>query len=289
MNVHPITKAVQIAPLALLLVAMTVFPTLFSYFLSVHEVRLASLRTARFVGLENFAAVLTDSSFYAALGFSLRFAVIATLVQVVLGLLIALWFNRKSLPGKGILLSLMIVPIMISPALLGIMFRLMLNEFVGPIAYYLQQIGLPGALLLTPQYIVTTLTVIDVAQWTPFTFLILYSALQTVPRDLYEAAAVDGASAVQKFIYITLPFLVPFLFITVFVRGIDSFRTFDMIHVLTGGGPGTLTTTISLYIHKLAFNAGQFGQAAAASTVLLVLLSIPLSLVIGRVLRQEGR
>jgi multiple sugar transport system permease protein len=282
------TRYAQIFPLVALIVGLTVFPTLFAYYISVHQARLADLDGAVFVGLENFGEILTDQNFYAALWFSVRFALITTLIEGVIGLGIALWFNRKNLPGKGVLLSLMLLPIMVSPALLGIMFRLMLNEFVGPFAYYLKSIGLPGAQLLTQNYILSTLVVIDVMQWTPFTFLILYSALQTVPKDLYEAADVDGASTVQKFINITIPLILPFIFITLFVRGIDSFKVFDMIHVLTGGGPGTLTTSISIYIHKMAFNAGDVGKAAAASVILLLILSIPLTALLRRVLRVEG-
>jgi len=283
-----LTRYAQILPLVVLIVGLTIFPTLFAYYISTQQVMLANLNGATFIGLQNFGTILTDSNFYAALWFSVRFAIITTAVEGFIGLGIALWFNRKHLPGKGILLSLMLLPIMVSPALLGIMFRLMLNEFVGPMAYYLKSIGLPGAQLLTPNYILTTLVVIDVAQWTPFTFLILYSALQTVPKDLYEAAAVDGASTWQKFTNITIPLIMPFIFITLFVRGIDSFKVFDMIHVLTGGGPGTLTTSVSIYIYKLAFNAGDIGRAAAASVILLLLLSIPLALVLRRVLRQES-
>jgi multiple sugar transport system permease protein len=282
-----LTRYAQVAPLVLLIAALTIFPTLFAYYISVHQVALTRLGEATFVGLDNFGAILSDSAFYEALWFSLRYALITTALQGILGMAMALWFNRRNLPGKGVLLSLMLLPIMVSPALLGIMFRLMLNEFVGPVAYYLKSIGLPGAQLLTPNYILSTLVIIDVAQWTPFTFLILYSALQTVPKDLYEAAEVDGANRVQKFLRITIPLIMPFIFIALVVRGIDSFKVFDMIHVLTGGGPGTLTTSISIYVYKMAFNAGDMGRAAATSVILLLILSLPLGFVLRRILRQE--
>ncbi len=282
-----LTRYSQVLPLVLLVVGLTIFPTLFAYYISTQQVALASLDQATFIGLQNFRLTLTDPEFYKALWFSLRYALLTTATEGLVGLGIAMWFNRRQLPGKGFLLSLMLLPIMVSPALLGIMFRLMLNEFVGPLAYYLKSIGLPGGRLLTPEYILTTLVVIDVAQWTPFTFLILYSALQTVSRELYEAAAVDGASARQKFWYITIPLIMPFIFIALFVRGIDSFKVFDMIHVLTGGGPGTLTTSISIYIYKMAFNTGDIGRAASASVILLLVLSVPLGIILQRILRQE--
>lgn len=213
------------------------------------------------------------------------YAVVVTVAEVVLGLSLALLFSRRT-RGRGIAMSLLLLPMMVSPALLGIMFRLMLNEFVGVVAYYLDAAGLPGSRLLSPQWIVYTLMGIDVLQWTPFTFIILFAALQTVPGELYEAALVDGASRFQIFQHITLPLIMPFLVIATFLRGIDSFKVFDMIQVLTGGGPGTLTTSISIYIYKMAFNTGDFGRANASSILLLFLLSIPLALAIRRILRE---
>lgn len=287
-----LTRYLYITPLVLLVLGLTIFPTLFAYWISAHNAKLIGWENATFVGLENYQRILgtgeyagsaANREFFEALWFSLRFAFIATILELGFGMALALWFNRRKLPGRGLFLSLMLLPIMVSPALLGIMFRLMLNQFVGPLAYYLQSLGLPGRELLTPNYILTTLIVIDLVQWTPFSFLILYSALKTVPREFYEAAAVDGGSAMTNFRYITVPLILPFIFITLLVRGIDSFKTFDMIYVLTGGGPGTLTTTVSIHIYKTAFNASDIGRASAASLLLLLALSIPLGMVLARV------
>ena len=281
------SRYIQIAPLVLLIVLVTIFPTLFAYYISTQKVSLSNLDAATFIGLENFRRTLVDNEFYEAIWFSIRFALIGTLLELVFGLSFALWFNRKDLPGKKLLMGLMLLPIMVSPALMGIMFRLMLNSFVGPIAYYMKQAGLPGDKLLTGNYLFPTLIVIDIMQWTPFVFLILYSALQTVSPELYEAASVDGASARQKLISITIPLITPFIMIAALMRAIDSFKIFDLLQVLTGGGPGTLTTSISIYIYKLAFLKGDIGQASAASTALLLVLSIPLGYVLRRILRSD--
>lgn len=283
-----LTRYLLVTPLILLVVGLTIFPTLFAYYISAHDATLIGWEQSNFIGLNNYGRTFGNPEFFQALWFSLRFAVIATCIELVFGMGLALWFNRRTLPGRGVLLSLMLLPIMVSPALLGIMFRLLLNQFVGPLAYYLESLGLPGRKLLTPDFILTTLVVIDIVQWTPFAFLILYSALKTVPREFYEAAAVDGGSAVQNFFYITLPLILPFIFITLVLRGIDSFKTFDMIYVLTGGGPGTLTTTASIHIYKMAFNTGDIGRAAAASLILLLGLSIPLGFGLRRILRREA-
>lgn len=281
-------KHILILPLVLLVLGLALFPSVYGYYLSVNDVNLSNFQVKTFNGLENFLATLGDMDFRRALGFSALFAVCTTVPEVVLGLGIALWFNRRALPGKGALISLMLLPIMVSPALLGIMFRLMLNEFVGVLAYYLKVVGLPGAELLSPQYVFWTLVAIDVVQWTPFTFLILYSALQTVSKELYEAASVDGANPVQLFRYITVPTIAPFIAITAFLRVIDSFKVFDMIYVLTGGGPGTITTSISIYIYRMAFNTGDLGRASAASILLLLLLSVPLAFALRRIVRRDA-
>ena len=279
-------KQLFIVPLVLLLLFLTIFPTIYNYFLSVHQVSLATFRDPNFIGLTNFIKTLTHKDFYNALFFSLKFSLITTFFELIIGLSMALLL-RKNVRGKKIIISLLLVPMMISPALIGIMFRLMLHEFIGYIAYYLNIIGLAGSNLLTPQYIFLTFIGIDILQWSSFVFIILYSALQTVPEELYEAALVDGANTVQKFFYITLPTIYPFVIIAVFLRWIDSFKVFDLINVMSGGGPGTITTSISIYIYKMAFKTGDFGRAAAASVILLFLLSIPLGLALKQINRKR--
>lgn len=280
-------RYILILPLVVMLLGLTIFPTLYAYYMSVHKVLLTTYRTPEFNGLANYLVTLRDKDFHGALRFSTVYAVVVTVAEVVLGLSLALLFSRRT-RGRGIAMSLLLLPMMVSPALLGIMFRLMLNEFVGVVAYYLDAAGLPGSRLLSPQWIVYTLMGIDVLQWTPFTFIILFAALQTVPGELYEAALVDGAGRFQIFQHITLPLIMPFLVIATFLRGIDSFKVFDMIQVLTGGGPGTLTTSISIYIYKMAFNTGDFGRANASSILLLFLLSIPLALAMRHILREPA-
>jgi multiple sugar transport system permease protein len=135
---------------------------------------------------------------------------------------------------------------------------------------YLEMLGLTPN-LLGPDWVLTTVIVIDVLQWTPFALLLLLTARQTIPGELYDAARADGASAWQTLRRVTLPLLVPAIAIAGFIRFIDSFRVFDHIYVLTGGGPGDQTTSISIYIYKSFFQKQQLGVAVAASMVLLAL------------------
>lgn len=275
-----------VLPLLLLTLAIVAFPTVYAYSVSLHDSTLGQSGGAPFVGVANYAAVVRDTEYWRSIGYSLRYSVIVTLAELLLGLAIAILFNR-TFRGKGALISLFLLPMMVAPALLAIMFRLMLNEFVGVIPQYLSRIGF-NADLLGPRWVNVTLTIIDVLQWTPFTFLILYAGLQSQPHELYEAAQVDGASGWQIFRNITLPLLLPFVGVTALLRCIDAFKIFDLIYVLTNGGPGNLTTSVSIYIYKLGFVTGHIGKATAASIVLLILLSLPLGAVLRKVLRWEG-
>jgi multiple sugar transport system permease protein len=140
-----------------------------------------------------------------------------------------------------------------------------------------------------PPYVVGTLIVIEVFQWTPFAFLIFFTALSTIPSELIEAAQIDGASSWQVFWAITFPLLIPAIAITGFIRFVDSFRVFDHIYVLTGGGPGTLTTSISIYIYRKFFQQAELGMAIAASMLLLILSLIPLLISMRFILRGAQR
>ncbi|MER7072009.1 sugar ABC transporter permease [Terrabacter sp. NPDC000476] len=223
-----------------------------------------------FTGLSNFTEVLTDPGFLSAARFTIVFALVVTALETVLGFALALLMNRQ-FPGKRVFFTMLLVPIMIAPALMGVMFRLLLNGDIGLVPELLRGVGLDIS-LFAPDTVVPLLVVLDVLQWTPFTFLIMYAGLQSFPTDVLEAAQIDGAGRWRTLRSIVLPIMRPIIFAAVFLRLIDAIRTFDVIYVLTAGGPGTSTTTMSIYIYKTAFESGQFGLAAAASTIVLIAL-----------------
>lgn len=226
--------------------------------------------TEEFNGLDNVIALFKRDGFVTAIFFTLGFSAIVVTIEAVMGFGLALLFNRV-FPGKKLFLTLTLLPIMVAPALLGIMFRLLLNEDIGAVPAVLERFGLSIS-LFSPESIVPLLVVLDVLQWTPFTFLIIYAGLQSFPSDVLEASAVDGAGYFRQLWSVVIPVLKPVLFAAVFLRAIDAVRTFDVIYVLTAGGPGTKTTTISIYIYKAAFEAGDFGKASAAALVVLLCL-----------------
>jgi multiple sugar transport system permease protein len=258
------------SPLLILLSALLVWPLYLGIKTSFTHDILSDFETYG-NGLENYRNLFAEPNFWSSIKFTLIFAIVATVIELVLGFLLATLFNRI-FPGKRILFSLMLVPIMIAPSLLAVMFRLILNENIGIIPGLLNKIGLSYS-IFDQNNIFTSLIILDVLAYTAFTFLLSYSALQNMPQEIYEAASIDGASSFQTLLRITLPMLRPALAIIFLLRFLDSIRTFDSIYILTGGGPGTTTQTVGIYIYKTAFIFGDFGLAASAAIVLVMLLA----------------
>ena len=256
-----------IAPLAIFMVVWLGFPFLSNLYYSLSDVTFETLGSPTLTGLHNFADAANSAAFWQSLWFSLRFAVIATTAQIIIALTLAIAL-RPLLERYRFLLAILILPLMISPALMGIMYKLMLNEFVGVVPQYLALFGLyPN--LLGPDWVVTVVIAIEVLQWTPFALLLLLTALQAIPDELLDAAYVDGAKPRDQVRRIVLPLMGPAIAITAFIRFIDSFRVFDHIYVLTGGGPGTLTTSSSIFIYRAFFQQGRLGFAIASSLILM--------------------
>ena len=222
-------------------------------------------------GLENYKNLINQPNFWLSLRFTMIYAIVATIAEVILGFALALLFDRV-FPGKRVLFSLMLVPIMIAPSLMAVMYRLILNENIGVIPGFLQRLGIEFS-IFEQQNVFGSLIALDVLEFTAFTFLLSYSALQNMPSEIYEAAAIDGANARQVLTRVILPMLRPAIAIIFLLRILDSIRTFDSIYILTGGGPGTSTQTVGIYIYKTAFIFGDFGLAASASAVLVLLLA----------------
>lgn len=258
------------APLLILLAGLLVWPVYLGIQTSMTHDVLSEFETYP-VGLENFRSILTEPNFWSSIRFTLIFALTATIIELILGFSLALLFDRV-FPGKRVLFSLMLVPIMIAPSLMAVMFRLILNENIGVIPGVLEKIGLSYS-IFDQNNVFTSLIILDVIEFTAFTFLLSYSALQNMPKEIYEAASIDGASSRQTLWRVTLPMLKPALAIVFLLRILDSIRTFDSIYILTGGGPGTTTQTVGIYIYKTAFIYGDFGLAASAAIVLVLLLA----------------
>nr|WP_275689964.1 sugar ABC transporter permease [Diaminobutyricibacter tongyongensis] len=258
-------------PLVLFLALLVAFPIVNGITSSLQNHTLLD-PTATWAGFKNYGAVLSDGNFWHALLFTLGYTIVVTAFELVLGFMLALLFD-KAFPGKKFFLSALILPIMIAPALMGIMFRLMLSANIGIVPAVLDAMGI-NVSLLSAGTVIPMLVILDIIQWTSFTFLLFHAALQGVPAELHEAAQLDRASKSRYVFSILIPLMASTIFITGFLRAIDGFRTFDTINVLTAGGPGTETTTLSIYVYKI-LSGGNFGLASAAA-VLIALIMLPI-------------
>ena len=269
---------VLIAPLTVFLLVLLGLPLLIDIVYALSHVTFETLRRPRLEGFGNFVTVLKDPDFWQAMGFSLRFAIVAAVAQVVIGLCLAV-FLAPLFALAPWLLALLMLPTMLAPALVGLMYRLLLQDFVGivPNTWSLWFGDSPA--FLNPGTAFWTLATIEVLQWSPFALLILYSAYAAIPGEVREAAALDGAGPLRRLGSIDLPWMAPTIAIIFFFRFIDSFRVFDNVYVLTGSGAGGSTTTISIFIYEAFFRRNDIGVAVAASLLLLVLSFAVLTLI----------
>jgi len=259
---------VLLAPLTAFLIALLGFPLVVDLVYSVSRVGFENIRAPEITGLGNYAKALADPEFWGAAWFSLRFGLIVASIQVVVGLILAI-FLAPLFAARPWLIALLMLPMMVAPALVGLMYRLILHEFVGAVPYYLLEWYGDFPAFLGRQWVFTTLVVIETLQWTPFALLILHSAYAAISPDVREAAALDGATGLRLFVSIDLPLMLPAIGITAFIRFIDSFRVFDNLYTLVGAGAGGSTTSMSIYIYQAFFKVGDIGLAVAASMLLL--------------------
>jgi multiple sugar transport system permease protein len=270
-----------LAPSLAVLLGLAVYPL-------VYAVRV-SLRSEAGWGLGNFARLIQDNFFWTALAHTLIYALAALTLEFLLGLGLALLLDRN-LRGRNLFRALLLVPMMLPPVVVGVTWRLLFNPNFGAINGTLKRFGVnTNALTWTasPKLAMFSVIAVDVWQWTPFMFLILLAGLQAIPQEPYEAALIDGATPWQIFRDITLPLLKPAILIALLLRTMDLLRVFDQIFILTEGGPGFATETVSLYIYRTAFRFGDFGYAAAMSFVLL-LITNAISVVWLRMLQRQG-
>lgn len=232
---------------------------------------------APFIGLDNFARAFSDSRFLAALTRTIAFVIIVVGIEFLLGLILA-YFLIEEFKGKRIALSLIIYPLMLPWVVVALIFYLFFQDY-GPMNNIFLRLLIGEAAqnihwFLSSTTAFTSLIIADVWQWTPFMFLIMYSGLSAVPKRLLEAAQVLGAPSRTIFWRIQLPLIKPLMLIALVLRALEAFKVFDIVYVMTGGGPGTATETISLYIYRVAIEYHDISYAAALSLIVLVILAI---------------
>jgi multiple sugar transport system permease protein len=261
-----------IAPTVAVLVALSIYPLFYAICISLQT---GTGDAARW-SLANFARLASDKFFLEALAHTFIYAVVALTFEFLFGLGLAVLLDRP-LRGRSFFRSALLIPMMLPPVVVGVVWRLMLNPDFGAVNGTLKSIGINTESLTwtaSPLLALGSVIAVDIWQWTPFMFLVLLAGLQAIPQEPYEAAIVDGSSAWQTFRHVTLPLLKPAILIALLLRTMDLLRVFDQIFILTEGGPGFSTETVSLYIYRTAFRFFDFGYAAAMSFVLLLLTNV---------------
>jgi multiple sugar transport system permease protein len=269
-----------IAPALLLLLFLTIFPLLWALILSFTNYSATSTLSAQWVGLHNYLDVLTDSAIHRQALTTAIFVIGAVVVETVVGFAIAYLISRR-VRGQGMLTTLFLVPMMLAPIVVGLFWRFMLDSQFGVVNSILGSLGLGEPLWLAdPTLALLALIVVDAWQWTPFIMLIALAGLTAVPRYLYEAAEIDRASEWFKFTRITLPLVWPLLLIGILFRAIEAFRMFDLVYILTGGGPGDSTETLSYSVYKVAFLGFDTGRASAYGLLMVMVVYVLAQLLI---------
>ncbi|CAN7609066.1 sugar ABC transporter permease [Rhizobium sp. LjRoot30] len=264
-----------LAPLVALLVVFTIYPLFYNIWLSFHEF-FPRKRAIQFVGLQNWQQLWEDTRFWSSLGVTFVYFAVALVFEIVLGMAIALLLDAE-LPGFGGLRAILSLTLVIPPAIAGMMFLLMEDAQFGVLTYILNSLGLldkTTPILATSSTALAGVLVAEIWQWTPFMVLIFMAGLRSLPAEPYEAAMIDGASAFQMFRRLTLPMMSKVIAVAVLLRGIDLFRVFDYVFVMTSGGPGTATYTLSLYAWQQTFSFIKWGYGATLSLVSLAIIMV---------------
>ena len=263
-----------LAPALLYLIVMSIYPTIWSLWLAFHNYLVYQPDKASFAGFDNFTDLLDSEVFRQSFRVTLAFSAIAVSIECALGLAIAVLLDRK-MRGANLLRTLLIVPVMISPVGMGLTFRYIFAPTYGLLTYLMQSVGLPTAdWTVSPVWALPAVIFIDVWQWTPFVALILLSGMQSVSVEVTEAAELDGLSEWQKLWRIVMPLIRPVVMVVVLIRLIDSIRMFDLVFVVTRGGPGSATEVLSVMSYVTGFSEGDMGSAAAIAWVTVVLVNV---------------
>jgi multiple sugar transport system permease protein len=269
-----------LAPTVLILLGLSLYPTIYNFWQSLQTSQLVGPST--FGGLKNYKDLFSDHRFWSSSLVTLQFMAITVTATMVLGLALAVALDRVTDRTRRLLLPLVIMPMAMSPIVVGLIFKFLYNDAVGPINYYLEVFGfsLDNSFLARPETAVWAVALVDIWQWTPFAVLVFLAAFQSLPQGPMEAARIDGAGAIATFFYVRLPMIRAELIVVFLLRALDSFRIFDVVYATTRGGPGTSTETLSIYLQRTAFGFLDWGYAGAMSIFLIlvaVLLVKPLS------------
>ncbi|MGE5848699.1 MAG: carbohydrate ABC transporter permease [Candidatus Methylomirabilota bacterium] len=280
---HPVL--VFTLPAATVVFVLMVFPVFYTLYMSLHSWFASSLTAPEFIGLQNFKrAFIQDERFRNAIWLTIFFTAVATALQVVLGVALALLLNRP-FRGKGFFRSIFLLPMVATPVAIALVWMMMYNPTLGVMNYLVGLVGLgPYKWVSDARLVIPALAVVDTWEWTPLITLITLAGLASLPIEPYESAVIDGATPVQMFWRITLPLLRPTIMVALLFRSIDCLKTFDIIYVMTAGGPGFASETLNVYTFQVGLFYFHIGYACSLLVILFALV-LGVSLVLIKVRR----
>ncbi len=274
-----------IVPVVTYIFIVALFPLLFSIYMSFSK--WAPGYGLSFIGITNFKYIFTDNRFYnsAILTFIYVFSLI--FLEFIIGTFLA-YLLHKNIKGKNIFRVLFMLPMLLSPVAVSYVWKMILDSNIGPANYFLSMIGIAPIEWLSGNYTsVISLIIVDVWQWAPFMTLTILAAFESLPKDLFEAALVDGSSNFSIFTKIMFPLCLPIIITITLLRTIDAFKVFDTVYILTGGGPGTSTEILNFYIYLKGFRNFDLGYGTAMSWIQLIVIII-LFMYVTKLLKGSG-
>ena len=273
-----------VVPAGIIVFAVIVFPWVFTLWMSAHEWHVGEGVT--FVGWDNYIRLFTDERFGWAVVRTLYFTALAVFFPLVLGVAAAVCFHRN-FPLRGLARTVFILPMMATPVAIALVWTMMFHPQLGVLNYLLTSVGLPpSSWSYDADTVIPTLVLVETWQWTPLVMLIVLGGLASLPVDPYEAARLDGASLWQAFRHISLPLVWPHIVVALVIRTIDALKAFDIIFVISNGGPGTSSETVNIFLYLQAFSFYNLGYASAVVVVFFVLILL-ISLVLFSARQQE--
>ena len=280
---HPVL--IFTLPAVVVVFILMVFPVFYTVYMSLHSWFASSLTGPEFIGLQNFKRAFTqDERFRNAIWLTLYFTVLATALQLVLGVSLALLLNRP-FRGKGFFRSIFLLPMVATPVAIALVWMMMYNPTLGVMNYLVGLVGLgPYTWVSDVRLVIPALAVVDTWEWTPLITLITLAGLATLPLEPYESALIDGATPAQMFWRITLPLLRPTIMVALLFRSIDCLKTFDIIYVMTAGGPGFASETLNVYTFQVGLFYFHIGYACSLLVILFALV-LGVSLILIKVRR----
>lgn len=275
-------------PAVAVIVAVLVYPVAYGAYLSLFNYQMTLSPERTFTGLANYQKLFNDADFLNSAWVTARFTLMTVALEFAVGLGIALLLTLE-FPARALFRALVLLPLMVPPLVSGLLWRLMYDHELGVLSYFVRVLGGdPPVFLGDPDIALLAVSVTEVWRATPFMVLVLLAALQSVPHELHEAAQIDGASAAQRFMAVTFPLILPVVLIALLFRTVDVLRTFDLIFLLTSGGPGTTTEVLSMFIYRYGFQSFDMGLTSAASMILFVLTLIICLVYLRLIVRRQA-